>query len=255
MTKPPSSMSAAALVELRQYTLKPGARGDLVELFERELIEPQEAAGMRVGGVFLDRDDAERFVWFRGFTDMAARRQALQGFYHGPTWARFRSAANDTMLDSDDVLLLRPTSPAHPLRGPAAPRSAHPGSPPSDEWVTVSVYGHDPDPELARWLATDVHAELEERLQVPVATYRSEPAENDYPALPVRADNVFVWSAVFADEAACRYARQRLERSATWRNDISPALERRLSTRQHLRLQPTARSQHPAASPHEARPS
>jgi hypothetical protein len=32
----------ARVVELRQYTLRPGQREDLIELFERELIEPQE---------------------------------------------------------------------------------------------------------------------------------------------------------------------------------------------------------------------
>jgi hypothetical protein len=39
--------SACAVVELRRYRLRPGRRDDLVALFERELVETQEAVGMR----------------------------------------------------------------------------------------------------------------------------------------------------------------------------------------------------------------
>ncbi|WP_406513549.1 hypothetical protein [Streptomyces sp. NBC_00161] len=34
------------IVELRQYTLHPGARDTLIALFEREFVAGQEAAGM-----------------------------------------------------------------------------------------------------------------------------------------------------------------------------------------------------------------
>jgi hypothetical protein len=48
-----------AVVELRQYTLKPGRRDDLIELFDREFIESQEAEGAHLLGQFrdLDRED------------------------------------------------------------------------------------------------------------------------------------------------------------------------------------------------------
>ena len=59
--------------ELRQYTLHPGKRDTLIELFEREFIEPQEAAGMHVIAQFRDLDDPDRFVWIRSFPDMAAK--------------------------------------------------------------------------------------------------------------------------------------------------------------------------------------
>src|SRR5678815_1064199 len=101
-------MVPCSVVELRQYTLHPGQRDALVSLFERELIEPQEAAGIRVLGQFEDLDRPDRFVWFRGFAGMAGRHAALTAFYGGPVWAEHRDAANATMVDSDDVLLLRP---------------------------------------------------------------------------------------------------------------------------------------------------
>lgn len=243
----PVSISDAQVLELRQYTLRPGARPDLVQLFERELIEPQEAAGMSVGGLFLDRDDADRFVWFRGFRDMERRRRALEDFYLGPVWKRFRDAANATMLGSDDVLLLRPTDPPRPAPEPARKqRQGVDVTEPTDEWITVSVYIHRPDTRFTTWLTQDVHDAVQHQLGVPVATYRTEPALNDFPALPVRPDHVFVWTAAFADEQEYGAARRRLEESSVWRHTIAPRLEAELSGRQYLRLQPTARSQHPA---------
>jgi hypothetical protein len=36
---------------------------------------------MQVIGQFRDLDAPERFVWLRGFADMAARRRGLESFY------------------------------------------------------------------------------------------------------------------------------------------------------------------------------
>jgi len=67
-------MVPCSVIELRQYTLHPGRRAELVDLFEREFIETQEETGIRVLGQFEDLDRPERFVWFRGFEDMPGRR-------------------------------------------------------------------------------------------------------------------------------------------------------------------------------------
>ena len=96
------------VIELRQYTLHPGRRETLIRPVRGAFLEPQEAAGIRVLGQFRDLDDPDRFVWMRGFPDLAARPAALGDFYGGPVWAEHRDAANATMIDSDDVLLLRP---------------------------------------------------------------------------------------------------------------------------------------------------
>src|ERR1700686_1327349 len=96
------------VIELRQYTLKPQQRDVLIGLFEREFVETQEEAGMTVIGTFCDADNPDRFVWLREFPDMASRSRSLAAFYGGPVWKAHREAANATMLDSDNVLLLRP---------------------------------------------------------------------------------------------------------------------------------------------------
>src|SRR5467141_3063457 len=103
--------TCCSIVELRQYTLHPGKRDALIDLFDREFVETQEAFGMKVIGQFRNVEDPDRFVWLRGFRDMASRAKALQNFYGGPLWKAHREAANATMVDSDNVLLLCPAAP------------------------------------------------------------------------------------------------------------------------------------------------
>ena len=51
-----SGLNASPVVELRQYTLKPGRRDTLIDIFDGHLIEGQEAAGMTIIGQFRDLD-------------------------------------------------------------------------------------------------------------------------------------------------------------------------------------------------------
>jgi hypothetical protein len=154
------------IYELRQYTLHPGRRDTLIELFEREFVESQEAVGMRLVGTFRDLDDPDRFVWVRGFPDMELRRQALTDFYYGPVWKAHAAAANATMIDSDNVLLLRPV-----LDFPAT--SPFPGG-----LITVQI-GPLPAPPVSPTV---------------VAALETIQVENTFPALPVRAgEDLYVW--------------------------------------------------------------
>ena len=105
-----SAQTCCPVVELRQYTLVPGGREELISLFEREFIETQETTGMIVIGQFRDLNNPDRFVWLRGFNDMNTRAAQLHEFYGGPVWKAHRDEANATMIDSDNVLLLRPAS-------------------------------------------------------------------------------------------------------------------------------------------------
>jgi len=187
--------------ELRQYTLRPGQRERLVEVFEREFIESQEALGMALPGQFRDLDDPDRFVWLRSFPDMPARAAALASFYDGPVWRAHRETANATMLDSDDVLLLRP------VQGFALERTIRPGP---DERVPAGLVMATICPLTpvgAKVLAHDFEAQLRPRLQrhgaAMLASFVTEPARNTFPRLPVReGECVFVWFACFADAAA-----------------------------------------------------
>ena len=113
---PTGSALLSPIVELRQYDLVPGTRDTLIDIFDRHLIEGQEAEAMAIIGQFRDLDNPDSFVWLRGFADMEARERALTGFYSGPVWLANRDAANATMLRFDDVLLLRPATRMAALR-------------------------------------------------------------------------------------------------------------------------------------------
>ncbi|MFE6970182.1 NIPSNAP family protein [Isoptericola sp. NPDC057653] len=232
------------VVELRQYTLRPGRRDELVELFERELVEPQEAAGMTLLGQFLDLDDPDRFVWLRGFDDMDRRAEALAAFYGGPVWRAHRDRANATMVDSDDVLLLRPVSPAGGFPAPA-PRPA-PGAPARTRSTVVATVfcGSTPfDGAVAGRVQQAVPRLLAESGVEPLALLRSEHAVNTFPALPVRTgEEVLVWLArLDADGGADRLSA--VEESARWREEVLAPLEALGGPPpQRLRLVPTPRS-------------
>jgi NIPSNAP protein len=242
------AVPAIGVLELRQYTLRPGQRERLVSLFERAFIESQEALGIVLAGQFADADQPDRFVWLRGFADMAARTRALAAFYDGPVWRAHRDEANATMIDSDDVLLLRPLQPFD-LRGlerPAAGAAAPAGP------VVAMVCPLRPG--SARVVARSFETRLRPRLEAHGArilgSWVTEPARNDFPRLPVReGEPVFVWFAGFADAAG----------HTRWQRDIAadPATAEALARwqdqldgpPQHLRLVPTARSLLRGAAP------
>jgi hypothetical protein len=95
------------IVELRRYQLRPGRFDEFVELFETRFIEQQEAVGARVLGTFAIEGVPDTVLWLRAFRHMEGRQRALEGFYTSPTWLMHRDATNDTILDNDDVHLLR----------------------------------------------------------------------------------------------------------------------------------------------------
>ncbi len=210
-----------SVFELRQYTLKPGRRDELVELFDREFVTGQEACGMRVLGQFLDADDPDRFVWLRGFADMPARAASLAAFYGGPVWREHGPAANATMIDSDNVLLLRP---ALPESGFAPTASA------SDGVYTATICPV-ATPDFAAYFAASILPELAE---APLACCETLVAENTFPALPVReGERIFVWFSRFADEESAR------KRAWRERVDLRDVLDGEPET---LVLRPTAGS-------------
>ncbi|MFD6243902.1 NIPSNAP family protein [Streptomyces roseolus] len=235
------------VVELRQYTLRPGGRDVLIDLFDQEFVESQEAVGATVLGQFRDLDDSDRFVWLRGFEDMDRRTEALEGFYGGPVWAAHRDEANATMIDSDDVLLLRPASAGSGFPAPVGPRPApgEPAPPPRSLVLATIWYGHGPfDAEFVDFFRQRVRPVLTGTGCEPLAYLRSEHAPNTFPALPVRLDEeVFVWFARFADEDGLDRHLRELEQAECWHEEVLPSLSDRWARApQRLRLVPTDRS-------------
>lgn len=232
-----------SVLELRQYTLHPGRRDELIALFEREFVEPQEAAGIAVWGIFRDLDAPDRFVWIRAFADMPARAHALGEFYGGPAWQAHRDAANATMIDSDDVLLLRPLDGNEALLAALQPRPPADAAPPATGVFTITTCPLRAPADAALVHAFDqcVHPWWVGVGGDLLACWVTEPSPNSFPRLPVReGEHVIAWLTRFEDEAAQQrhaalLAASGCLRRPEWRDLLSGEPE-------HLRLAPTPRS-------------
>jgi hypothetical protein len=238
------ALEDCAVIELRDYLMRPNQREVLIELFEREFIETQEALGMRVMAHFRDLDRPDHYVWLRGFTDMAARQHGLEAFYSGNVWQTHRNAANATMVDSDDVRLLRYARPTWALASPPSARphrAAEPELPQSVFVLTIATLAALPDEAFKRTFERDVLPLLRERGLMPNAVFETEPAPNNYPRLPVRTDApVFAWLSRTSGANAAGQALARWDASVRASAVLGPRLGIRAV--QRMRLQPAARS-------------
>lgn len=232
----------AEVVELRNYITQPGQRDLLIDIFERRFIEPQEKLGASVLGSFRNLDDPNRYVWLRGFANLEARFAALDGFYTSDIWKAHRSAANATMIDSDDVLLLRPVF--GNLGGDPEKRAPVGAAPPSSLIAVTTYFLHPRDDEaFAALFAQDMAPILDMAGGAPLAAFTTEHAPNNYPRLPVReGETVFVSIARFESIAAHDAHDAMLAGTLAWQK-LQPLFRRALvADPQTLRLQPTARS-------------
>lgn len=230
-----------AIVELRQYKLHPGKRDVLIDLFDREFVETQEAVGMTVMGQFRDLDDPDRFVWLRGFRDMETRANGLAAFYGGPVWQAHRSIANTTMIDSDNVLLFRPAWLGAEIDLDIRRRSALNAEMPGGLLDARIFYLKEPaSPALLKFCREHMQKILIEEGARQVAWYVTETSPNNFPKLPVReGEMVLVGLALF--DAIASF--EKFANGGRWDREIAPTLSPWLSRApESHRLTPTSRS-------------
>lgn len=238
------------VVELRRYTLHPFKRDVLIDLFEREFVESQEAHGIRLIGTFRDLDAPDRFVWLRGFPGMEARTHALAGFYGGQAWAQHRDAANRTMIDSDDVLLLRPLWTADGFDADGAAPAARDAVEIPPGIVVAHLYPlrEAGFPDAIASFVREASPVLRNGGIEAIAMLASESAPNGFPRLPVREGaHVLAWLARYPD--ADTHARMELALASdpAWRRLESGLRGAMAAPADMFRLQPTARSRLPAS--------
>lgn len=240
---PPGSAGSCAIVELRQYTLHPGRRDELIELFDREFVETQEATGLTVIGQFRDLDRPHYFVWLRGFPDMATRAASLQAFYTSAAWQQHRNAANATMIDSDDVLMLEPATrntrnAPFPDRGPKSAAARR-------HLIVVTLY-YPRDAAMAAFpdfFAESMRTPLMAAGAAILGEYVTSKEPNNFPRLPIReGERAFLTLARFESARDHDAFQSKLAEDPRWRkaaSELEARLERPI---QALRLAPTSRS-------------
>ncbi|MFD1988020.1 NIPSNAP family protein [Mesorhizobium newzealandense] len=239
------AVPASPVVELRQYTLKPGKRDTLIDIFDSRLIEGQEDAGMTIIGQFRDLDRPDMFVWMRGFDGMDARKNALAAFYGGPVWAAHSNAANAAMIDSDDVLLLKPAWAGAGFDLSGTPRAGLTANRLLSGIVVIQIHHLRPGAETI--FANRFEAEIAPLMTAPgarlLAAFVTEHAENSFPRLPVRAsENVFI-SVTGCDSAETYDGHEAtLVGSPAWQPFWQAARQDLTRLTETLRLSPTSRS-------------
>jgi quinol monooxygenase YgiN len=234
------------IIELRQYTLHPGQRETLIDLFDRELVESQEATGMTVIAQFRDVDRPNVFTWMRGFPDMPSRAKSLESFYFGPVWARHSDAANATMISWDNVRLLHPVTAGSgfALGGRAAPGAAMAPIPGVLIVATIYTLKASEADDFGEFFDNTIAPIVTAHGARPFAILETEPSANNFPRLPVReGERAFVWFARFGDAAAYDRHVQALTADQRWGADVRGDVEHRSAApAETWRLTPTRRS-------------
>ncbi len=126
---------------------------------------------------------------------MIAREEALKAFYGGPLWKANRDAANATLVDSDNVLLL------HAARA----NSGFAWDESRGGLVAAMIYpvGADGAQTFIEFFERTLQPALVNAGSTLLATFVTEHATNTFPNLPFReGEDVFVWFARFVDRAS-----------------------------------------------------
>jgi flavin-binding protein dodecin len=188
------------VIEFRRYTVKEGEREHFAEYFESYFPEAFQQMGAIAFGQFFERKNPVGFTWMRGFKNTDARAVINAGFYYGPLWREHALTMNSLMVDSNNVLLLRPLSPERgvtvlPSVDPVAERKGAQG-------VVVAL--------IFAVKANSVDA-FAQQAEATFAGYRAAGAReagvlvtldapNNFPQLPVRTDGPYlVWLGIVKD--------------------------------------------------------
>jgi hypothetical protein len=195
MTQPTPTFN---VIELRRYTIREGRRDDFARYFETWFPEAFQQLGALALGQFTEPRVPDRFTWIRGFRDMDARAVANGAFYYGPVWKEHRQQLNELIIDSDDVLLLRPLDPGHavpvlaavdPVREPAGAQGVLVAQLFPLQPASAEAFAHAAAAALAAYRAAGADdAGILVTLDAP----------NNFPQLPVRTDGPYlVWLGLF----------------------------------------------------------
>ena len=206
------------VLEIRNYLLKPHVLEHFIDYFEAHFIASQQDAKMHVLGQFRVLSEPDHFVWLRGFSDMQTRLGGLQNFYGGPVWKKYGRLANEMMLDSDNVHLLRPLGHSVDLtcglsaESVAADLAAGTISP-YPGIVAIDFYQAAPglhDVLIDKFQAQVVPVYEDEAIQLR-GYFVAEMSENDFPQLPViQNEDELVVITAYETEEACQEKRAKV---------------------------------------------
>jgi len=177
------------VLELRNYLLKPNRTDEFAGYFNKHFVKPMAELGGYTLGQFRINGLDDRFVWLRGFTDMKTRLKFLNDFYiKSDVWKEFGPGANDLMINSDNVYLLRPLpgskktiEQSEPIRSSALQ--------PGNAITVIDFYICNSTLHKVIDLFDTSYLPFLKKLEIQNTTlWISEMSENDFPRLPVFQD-------------------------------------------------------------------
>ncbi len=189
------------VVELRRYVIKPGERENFANSFESYFPESFEQLGAIAVGDSLERKNQSNFLWIRGFHNMDDRAKINALFYYGPLWKEHKATLNSLMIDSDNVLLLKPVDPERPIRMlPAVDPVREKDGAHGLGIVQIFQVKKDRVEEFVAVARTAFQAYTEAGAQE-VGFLETLDAANNFPQLPIRTDGPYVvWIGMVRDE-------------------------------------------------------
>jgi hypothetical protein len=189
------------VIEFRRYAIKEGEREPFARCFDSYFPEAFQQLGAMAFGQFFERKNHSWFTWIRGFKNIDARATVNAAFYYGPVWKEHASTMNGRMLDSDNVLLLRPLSPEHgitllPPVDPVAQEKGARGVVVAQIFPvkanSVEEFARDAEPTFARYREAGAR-------EVGILVTLDVP--NNFPKLPFRTDGPYlVWLGILKDD-------------------------------------------------------
>jgi hypothetical protein len=189
------------VIEFRRYTIKEGEREHFAQYFQNYFPEAIQQLGAIVFGQFLERKNRSLFTWIRGFKNMDARATINAALYYGPLWKEHRTTMNDLLVDSDNVLLLRPLNQERgvvvlPAVDPVYERTGAHGVLVAQIFAikanSVEAFAQKAEPTFATYRSAGAHeAGVLVTFDVP----------NNFPQLPIRTDGPYlVWLGILKDD-------------------------------------------------------
>ena len=106
-----------AIVELRQYRMRPGQRDKWVNYMEEVIIPFQTAKGMSILGSWVGEEEEDLFVWIRRFDSEQERERLYKEVYDSEEWKEKIAPSIPEMMDREKAKVTRMTP---------TPRSAAP---------------------------------------------------------------------------------------------------------------------------------
>jgi len=187
-------MDKFPVIEFRRYTLVEGGQSAFARYFETLFPEAFQQLGAIALGQFTENGNPNSFLWLRGFASWEQRAVANAAFYYGPVWKEHKATLNGLMIDSDNVLLLRPL---HPVSGvPLLPAVDPVLEPEGAQGEAAALLCTVRPGQLERFaeLAAPAFAAWHEAGWHNAATLVTLDMPNNFPQLPVRGDGPhLVW--------------------------------------------------------------